>query len=111
MFSLRRYFPFIVMVCAGRAAASLGPAIPVPAPEPDFGFKPGAGFHLADYELISKDFQDLAAASPRVKLQDIGPTGYGKRMFIAISSSEENLRNLERYKGIVFNSLEVPVGN
>jgi hypothetical protein len=101
MFSSRRYFLLIVMMCAGWAVASPGPATPVPVPESIFGYKPGADFHLADYELISKYFQALAAASPRIKLQDIGPTGYGKRMFIAIISSEENLRNLERYKGIV----------
>ncbi len=101
MFSFRRYFLLVVLVCAGSAVALAGPATSVPAPESVFGYKPGADFHLADYEMITKYFQALAAASPRIKLQDIGPTGYGKQMFIAIISSEENLRNLEKYKGIV----------
>ncbi len=101
MFSFRRYCLLTVLVCANCAVVFAGPATAVPAPESVFGYKPGADFHLADYELIAKYFQALAAASPRIKLQDIGPTGYGKRLFIAIISSEENLRNLEKYKGIV----------
>jgi len=101
MFSLRRTYLLVVLVCASLAAASPRPGNAVPGPESVFGFKPGADFHLADYELISKYFQALAASTPRIQLQDIGPTGYGKRMFIAVISSEENLRNLGKYKGIV----------
>src|SRR5271169_5908337 len=100
MLFFRRYFLLTVLIWASSAAALPRPATSIPPPESVFGFKPGADFHLADYELISKYFQTLAVASPRIKLQDIGPTGYGKRMFIAIISSEENLRNLEKYKGI-----------
>lgn len=77
------------------------PAASVPTPESVFGFAPGADFHLADYELMTKYFQALAAASPRVKLEQIGKSGYGREMFVAIISSEENIKNLDRYKSIV----------
>ena len=39
-----------------------------PTPASVFGFEPGADYHLADYEQITKYFQQLAAAVPqRVK--------------------------------------------
>ena len=81
---------------------SKGPA-PVAPPTPGsiFGFAPGADYHLADFEQMTKFYQALAAASPRVKLENIGPTGYGRQMFIAIISSEANIRELDHYKSIV----------
>ena len=73
----------------------------VPTPESVFGFAPGADYHLADFEQMTKYFHALAAASPRVKLEDIGPSGYGRQMFLAIISSEANIRALDHYKSIV----------
>lgn len=83
------------------AAAPKPAANAVPSPESVFGFAPGADYHLADYELISKYFKALAAASPRIRLQDIGLTGYNRQMFIAIISSAGNLRELDHYQSIV----------
>ncbi|MEO8726612.1 MAG: M14 metallopeptidase family protein [Acidobacteriaceae bacterium] len=96
LFSLALISPSLV-----ASAAPAKPAVAVPTPESVFGFAPGADYHLADYELITKYFQALAAASPRIKLEAIGKSGYGKEMFVAIISSEENLRNLDRYKSAV----------
>ena len=73
----------------------------IPAPESVFGFAAGADYHLADYDQVTKYFHVLAAASPRIKLEQIGKSGYGREMFIAIISSEENLRNLDRYLSTV----------
>ena len=61
-------------------------AAAVPAPESVFGFKAGADYHLADFEQVTKYFQALASASPRIQLQNIGPTGFGPQMFIAFIS-------------------------
>jgi len=83
------------------APAKTKPAPPVPAPESVFGFAPGADYHLADYELITRYFEQLAAASPRVRLEKIGKSGYGREMFVAIISSEENLKSLDRYRNVV----------
>jgi hypothetical protein len=82
-------------------AQSKSAAKPVPTPESVFGFDVGADYHLADYAQITKYFQALAAASPRLKLEPIGKSGYGKDMFVAIISSEDNMRNLERYRNMV----------
>lgn len=83
------------------AAAPKRAAKAVPSPESVFGFAPGADYQLADFEQMTKFYQTLAANSDRVKLQDIGPTGYGRQMFIAIISSEANIRELDHYKSIV----------
>ncbi len=92
-----------LLVSSGFSARKTAPkpsAIPTPASV--FGFEPGADYHLADYEQITSYFQKLAAAAPqRVKLENIGKTGYGREMFVAIISSEENLKQLDHYKRIV----------
>ena len=90
----------IVSAAPKRIAKKPVPAA-VPTPESVFGFAPGADYHLADFEQMTKYFHALAAASPRVKLEDIGPSGYGRQMFLAIISSEANIRALEHYKSIV----------
>ena len=80
---------FVISFCASVFAAdSKHDAKPVVIPTPDsvFGFAPGADYHLADYEQVTKYFQALAAASPRIKLQQIGKSGYGREMFVAIIS-------------------------
>lgn len=86
---------------AARQAAETKPAA-IPAPASVFGFEPGADFHLADYEQITQYFEALASAAPaRVKIERIGKSGYGREMFVAIISSEENLRQLDHYKQVV----------
>ncbi|MBV9436727.1 MAG: hypothetical protein JOZ44_11780 [Acidobacteria bacterium] len=95
----------VLLLCATVFAADSKPrqskSAAIPTPDSVFGFAPGADFHLADYAQITKYFQALAAASPRVRLQQIGKTGYGRDMFVAIISSEDNIRNLDRYVSYV----------
>ena len=90
----------VVSAAPKHTAKKLAPAA-IPTPESVFGFAPGADYHLADFEQMTKYFHALAAASPRVKLEDIGPTGYGRQMFLAIISNEANIRSLDHYKSIV----------
>lgn len=97
----------LILLFVSSSFASAGPksrkTAPVAPPTPDsiFGFAPGADYHLADFEQMAKFYRALAAASPRVKLENIGPTGYGRQMFVAIISSEANIRELDHYKSIV----------
>src|SRR5579859_207393 len=92
---------------APAASASTTPATPpaagsIPTPASVFGFEPGADYHLADYELITKYFEAMAAAAPqRVKIERIGKSGYGREMFVAVISSEDNMRQLDHYKDVV----------
>jgi hypothetical protein len=72
----------------------LGAAAQVPAPEAFFGFKMGTDGKLADWPSITKYFETVAAASPRVELVDVGPTTEGRRIIGAVISSAENIKNL-----------------
>ena len=45
-------------------------------------------------------WKKLASESDRMKLVDIGPTAEGRRQYMAIVSSPDNLKKLDRYKEI-----------
>lgn len=72
----------------------------VTAPEDYLGFKPGADFHLANYEQAIGYFEKIASESKRMLVLDMGPTSEGKRMKYAVISSEENIEKLDLYKKI-----------
>lgn len=72
----------------------------VPKPSDFLGFEVGADRKLADYRQISSYFKALAAASNRVELETLGKTTLGEDMFMAVVSTEENLRNKAKYKEI-----------
>jgi len=73
---------------------------PVLTPAEHFGFKPGADRMLFDYEELTSYLQKLDAASPRLKLVEIGKSPLGKPMYIAFVSSEDNINRLDRLKEI-----------
>src|SRR5437016_891866 len=75
-------------------------AASVPSPSEFLGFEVGADKKLADYRQIAKYFQALKAASPRVDIQVLGKTTLGEDMFMAIISSEENIKNARRIREI-----------
>jgi hypothetical protein len=72
----------------------------VPTPSEFLGFEVGADRKLADYRQIASYFKALANASNRVEIQQLGKTTLGEDMFMAVISSEDNLRNKEKYKEI-----------
>ncbi len=72
----------------------------IPKPESVLGFPVGADFELATYEQSLDYFQQLAAASDRVELREVGRTSFGRPWYLALISSAENLRNVERYREI-----------
>ncbi|MBC7921309.1 MAG: peptidase [Ferruginibacter sp.] len=72
----------------------------LPSPKEHFGFNIGDDYQLATYPQTEAYFKKLAAASDRVKLVDIGPTEEGRRQYMLIVSSPENLGKLGRYQEI-----------
>ncbi len=72
----------------------------VPTPESVIGFVPCSDYHLATYEQIAAYFRALDAATPRLRLEAIGPTTEGRTQLMALVSSASNLRNADRYKEI-----------
>jgi len=71
------------------------------SPEEFLGFKVGADYKIADYETISRYFKHLSENTKYIHYQNIGKTSLGKDMFMAIISTPENIKSMEKYKKIV----------
>jgi len=69
-------------------------------PDKFLGFKVGEDRKLADYNQIKAYFELLDRESPLLTVVNIGKTTLGKDMIMAVISSEDNLKNLERYRQI-----------
>jgi hypothetical protein len=80
-------------------AASASLAAP-PTPESQLGFRVGADRKLADYGQIVRYFQALDSASDRVAVQSLGESTLGRKLIMAVISSEANLRDVARYRQI-----------
>ena len=91
---------FIAVYAAVCLAAPLSRAAAVPTPQEHFGFTPGDDYKLADYRQISSYFQKLAQANGRIRLVEFGKSSNGRPMLLALISSEENLKNADRYREI-----------
>ena len=72
----------------------------MPSPQAVLGFHPTDDKTIADWSQIVNYFQKLAAASDKVKVQEIGTTTLGKPLIAAFISSPENIRNLDKYRQI-----------
>jgi len=72
----------------------------VPSFKELFGFNIGDDYHLANYKQLVTFWQKLEQASARLKLVEIGRTAEGRKMIMAIITSPENQKNLDRYKEI-----------
>lgn len=73
----------------------------VPTPKEHFGFNIGDDYQLANYTQTEAYFKKVtAAASDRMKLVDIGPTGEGRRQYMIVATSPENMAKLEHYREI-----------
>jgi hypothetical protein len=90
--------------CLFTATATLLAAIGVRAeplsPEDVFGFRPGDDYKLASYEQMETYYRQLAAESDRVEIREIGESVLGRTLYVLTISSEENIRNLEKYRSI-----------
>ena len=89
-------FAFVLLAITFTVAAFAAP----PSPSDFLKMPVGADKTLADYKQISSYFTALAASSPRVRLETLGKTTLGETMIMAIITSEENMRNLDRIKSI-----------
>ncbi|NOZ61787.1 MAG: hypothetical protein GXO74_08895 [Calditrichaeota bacterium] len=70
----------------------------IQSPDDFLGFPVGADRQLADYHQISAYLSRLAQSSPRISVFNLGKTTDGNDMVIAVISSAENIRNLEKIK-------------
>ena len=68
----------------------------IPTPEESIGFIPGE-WHVSHDRLVSY-MHTLAAASPRMKIENRGTTYEGRPLILLTVSSEENIANLEEIR-------------
>lgn len=93
---MRRALPAALAVCLAVAPARAE----VPNPSQFLKMPVGADRTLADYGQVTSYFRALAAASPRVQVEELGRTTNGQPLIMAVISSESNLRDKARYQEI-----------
>ena len=73
-------------------------AAPPPTPGEVLGFEPGDDYQLALWDELIPFYEQLAAASDRVEMRQIGETVLGKPLFVLFVSSPGNLAELDRHR-------------
>ncbi len=72
----------------------------VPHPSSVFGFEPGADYELADVDQLYDFYRQLADASDRVELTEIGETTRGEPMLLLFISTPENLAQIDGWRSM-----------
>ena len=85
-----------LLLCAGATLPAF--AAEVLPPESVLGFKVGEDRKLADWMQIVGYFKQLAAASPRVKVEEVGATTEGRPFLLVTVTSAANMARLEEIR-------------
>jgi len=72
----------------------------IPKPSDVFGHRPGADYKLANYEQMLEYYDQLDAASDRVKKAEIGKSVDGRPMILLFISSKKNIQQLDKWRNI-----------
>ena len=72
----------------------------ITTPKQAFGFNIGDDYMLVNYTQATAYIKKLATESDRMKLIDIGPTAEGRRQYMVVVTSPQNLAKLDHYKEI-----------
>jgi hypothetical protein len=81
-------------------SASVLPAESITSPKEFMGFNIGDDYHLASYTQFAAYWKKLEQESDRIKLVEFGTSAEGRTMLMAIVTSAENHRDLDRYQDI-----------
>jgi zinc carboxypeptidase len=90
-------YPLVVLLLAISTA---GQNRVITSPKAQFGFNLGDDYQLTNYVQLTDYWRKLAQQSDRMKLVEIGKTAEGRPMLMAIITSPENHKKLDRYKEI-----------
>jgi hypothetical protein len=96
----------IALMCGAATATpasaqtAASQAAHITTPREAFGANFGDDYFLANYKQIASYWQTLEKQSPRLKLQVMGKTAEGRDQLMAIVTSPENHKNLEKYRRI-----------
>jgi hypothetical protein len=85
-----------VLVAIGSSPAAQG----ITTPKQQFGFNIGDDYQLATYDQFVEYWHKLDKESDRMKVVEIGKTAEGRPQLMAIITSPENFKKLDRYKEI-----------
>ena len=91
----RRLIAVALLLVATPVAAQT-----VTSPRQQFGFSIGDDYQLATYTQFTDYWRRLDRESPRMTVVDIGATAEGRRQLMAIITSPENHRRLDRLRTI-----------
>jgi hypothetical protein len=80
--------------------ASVVQAQKVTSPKEFFGHNIGDDYWLATYDQFAAYWQKIDGESDRMRVVEIGKSAEGRPQFMAIITSPENFRKLDRYKEI-----------
>jgi hypothetical protein len=72
----------------------------ITTPKEELGFNLGDDYQVANYTQLEKYWKKLASESNRMKLEDIGLSAEGRHQYMAVITSAENQKKLDRYKDI-----------
>lgn len=101
MHSRLRPIALAMLLAALLAAFPAAQAPPkVTSPEQFFGHEIGADYVLPNYTKLTEFVHRLDKDSDRMTVQSIGKTAEGREQFMAIITSPENHKNLQKYKDI-----------
>ncbi|MCH7782312.1 hypothetical protein IID62_04535 [candidate division KSB1 bacterium] len=96
------FFKYRILALAlftfGLGCSSQSPPGNIPTPESHFGFIIGADKKLAHPDEINAYLRALDEVSGRIIVEEVGRTTDDNPYLMAYISSEENIRNLEKYK-------------
>jgi zinc carboxypeptidase len=93
---MTRAFVLALAVAASLARTAAG-AEP-PSPESFLGFRVGEDRKLADWTQAVAYFRALAAASPRVRVEEVGKTTEGRPFLVVTITSAANMARLEEIR-------------
>jgi len=97
----RRSIPLVLFLATALAGWTPGAsAQQIPSPEEFFGFQMGADRHLARWDKLVEYYQLLDRESPRIHVENMGPTTLGNPFLAVWVSSPENIARLEDIRGM-----------
>jgi len=93
--TMRNLLFLLCLLLVGNTAFSQ-----IPHPKDVFGHEVGADYKLADYDQMLDYYDKLAASTDRVQMIEIGKSVMGRPMKLLFISSEENMKQLDKWKEI-----------
>ena len=90
----------LCLLLALSVCAIAQPAPKISTPKEALGFNLGDDYQMASYAQLETYWKKLAGESDRMKLVSIGKTEEGRDQWMAIVSSPDNIKNLDKYKQI-----------